>query len=143
MPTELEALFGGLSRWCDCDHGSSAADSLYGPACPLLGVVEVVTLGSISVDLTHSEVLARKANTIAEVISRSQRPAAEDIEEATVGEEVLQLMSNSVEPQVEDLQTWKRAYQEDPRLKRVLYKLRQGQPCGGQYLTLAGLLAVK
>ena len=47
------------------------------------------------------------------------------------------------EPEVEDLQTWKRAYQEDPRLRTVLQKLHQGQQCGGQFLTLAGLLAVK
>ena len=59
----------------------------------------------------------RKANIVADALSRSQRPATEDTEEATAREEVLQLMSSSVEPQGEDLQTWKRAYQEDPRLK--------------------------
>ena len=53
------------------------------------------------------------------------------------------MTSSLVEPQAEDLQTWKRAYQEDPRLKIVLYKLCQGQPCGGQYLTAIGLLAIK
>ena len=73
-----------------------------------------------------------KANIVADALSRSQRPAAEDPEEATAEEKtVLQLTSSSAEPQVEDLQTWKRAYQEDPKLKIVLSKLRQGQACGG------------
>ena len=63
-----------------------------------------------------------------EPIHNSQRPTAKEIEEAIAEEEeVLQLMSNSIEPQAEDLQTWKRAYQENPRLKTVFYKLRQGQ----------------
>ena len=84
-----------------------------------------------------------KANIVADALSRSQRPAVEESEEATAEEEVLQLTSSSVEPQAEDLQTWKKAYQEDPKLKTMLYKLRQGLPCGGQYLTPAGLLAVK
>ena len=85
-----------------------------------------------------------KANIVANALSRSQRPAVEESEEATAEEEtVLQLTSSSVEPQAEDLQTWKQAYQEDPKLKTVLYKLRQGLPCGGQYLTPARLLAVK
>ena len=65
-----------------------------------------------------------KANIVADVLNRSQRPIAEETEEATAEEEVLQLTSSSVEPQAEDLQTWKRAYQEDPRLKTVLSKLR-------------------
>ena len=86
----------------------------------------------------------RKANIVANALSRSQRPAAEESEEAIAGEEeVLQLTISSVEPQAEDLQTWKRAYQEDPKLKTVLSKLRQGQPCDVQHLTPAGLLAVK
>ena len=77
-----------------------------------------------------------KANIVANALSRSQRPVTEDTEEATVEEEeVLQLTSSSIQPQAEDLQTWKRAYQGDPRLKTVLYKLCHGQPCGGQYLT--------
>ena len=84
-----------------------------------------------------------KANIVANALSQSQRPAAEDTEEATAGEEVLQLTGSLVELQAEDLQIWKRAYQEDPKLKTMLYKLRQGQPCGGQYLTPIGLLVVK
>ena len=53
----------------------------------------------------------RKANIVADALSRSQRPAVEESEEATTEkEENLQLMSSSVEPQAEDLQTWKRAY---------------------------------
>ena len=85
-----------------------------------------------------------KANIVADALSRSQRPAVEESEEATVQEEtVLQLTSSSVEPQAEDLQTWKQAYQEDSKLKIVLSKLRQGQPCSGYYLTPAELLAVK
>ena len=68
---------------------------------------------------------------VANALSQSQRPAVEESEEATAEEEVLQLTSSSVEPQAEDLQTWKQAYQEDPKLKTVLYKLRQGLPCGG------------
>ena len=51
-----------------------------------------------------------KANIVADALSRSQRPAAEDPEEATAEETVLQLTSSSAEPQAEDLQTWKRAY---------------------------------
>ena len=85
-----------------------------------------------------------KANIVADALSWSQHSAAEDTKEATTEkEEVLQFTSNLVEPQDEDIQTWKRAYQEDPRLKTVLSKLRQGQPCGGQYLTSVGLLVVK
>ena len=85
-----------------------------------------------------------EANIVADALSQSQRPAVEESEEATTEEEtVLQLSSSSIEPQAEDLQTWKQAYQEDPKLKIVLSKLRQGLPCGGQYLTPAGLLAVK
>ena len=85
-----------------------------------------------------------KANIVADALSWSQRLAAEETKEATAEEEaVLQLTSSSVEPQAEDLQTWKKAYQEDPRLKTMLSKLRRGLPCGGQYLTPAGLLAVK
>ena len=61
----------------------------------------------------------RKANIVADALSRSQHPAAEESEEATIEEEtVLQLTSSSVEPQAEDLQTWKRAYQEDPKWRR-------------------------
>ena len=74
----------------------------------------------------------RKANIVADALSRSQRPAAEETEEATTEEEeVLQLMSSSVEPQAEDLQPWKRAYQEDPRLRIVSSKLCRGLLCGG------------
>ena len=52
-----------------------------------------------------------KANIMADALSWSQRLAAEDIGEATLEEEeVLQLTSSSIEPQAEDLQTWKRAY---------------------------------
>ena len=52
-----------------------------------------------------------KANIVADALSWSQRPAAEDPEEATAVEEaVLQMTSSSAEPQAEDLQTWKRAY---------------------------------
>ena len=51
-----------------------------------------------------------KANIVADALSRSQRPAVEESEEATAEEEVLQLTSSSVEPQAEDLQTWKKAY---------------------------------
>ena len=73
-----------------------------------------------------------KANIVADALRRNQRSAAEDPEEATAKEEaILQLTSSSAEPQAEDLQTWKRAYQEDPKLKIVLSKLLQGQPCGG------------
>ena len=73
-----------------------------------------------------------KANTVADALSRSQRPAADDTEEATAEEEVfLQLTNSSVESQAEDLQTWKTAYPKDPRLKTVLFKFRRGQPCGG------------
>ena len=84
-----------------------------------------------------------KANIAADALSRSQRPATEESEEATTEEVVLQLTSSSAEPQAKDLQTWKRAYQEDSRLKAVLSKLRRGLPCGGQYLTPKRLLAVK
>ena len=88
--------------------------------------------------------LPGKANIVADTLSRSQRPAVEESEEATTEEEtILQLTSNSVEPQAEDLQTWKRAYQEDPKPKTVLSKLCQGLLYSGQYLTLAGLLVVK
>ena len=87
--------------------------------------------------------LPRKVNIVADALSQSQRPATYDIEEATTREEVLQSMSSLVEPQAEDLQTWKKAYQKDPRLRTVLYKHRQDQPCGGQYLTPEGLLVVK
>ena len=74
----------------------------------------------------------RKANIVADALSRSQRLAAEEIEEAIVEEEeILLLMSSSVEPQVGDLQTWKSTYEEDPRLKIVLSKLHRGLPCGG------------
>ena len=59
MPTELKALFGRLSRWCDCGHASLAVDPLHGPAYPFLSTNEVVTIGSISVDPTHSEVSAQ------------------------------------------------------------------------------------
>ena len=52
-----------------------------------------------------------KANIVADALSRSQRLAAKDPKEATAEEEaVLQLTSNSAEPQAEDLQTWKRTY---------------------------------
>ena len=72
-----------------------------------------------------------KANIVANALSRSQRLVVEDTKEATTGEQDLQWTSNSVEPQAEDLQTWKKTYQEDHKLKTVLYKLLQGQPCGG------------
>ena len=84
-----------------------------------------------------------KANIVADALSRSQRPATGESKEATAEEEVLQLTSSSVEPRAEDLQTWKRTYEEDPRLKTVLSKLCQGLPCDGQYLTPARLLAVR
>ena len=52
-----------------------------------------------------------KANIVADALSQSQRPAIKETEEATIEEEeVLQLTSSLVEPQVEDLQTWKKAY---------------------------------
>ena len=52
-----------------------------------------------------------KANIVVDVLSRSQRPATKETEEATAREEeILQLPSSSVEPQAKDLQTWKRAY---------------------------------
>ena len=88
----------------------------------------------------------RKANIVADALSQSQRPVAEEpnqAEETTAWEEVLLLSSSSIEPQAEDLQKWKKAYQEDPKLRIVLQKLRQGQQCGGQFLTPAGFLAVK
>ena len=75
-----------------------------------------------------------KANIVADALSRSQRLAAEDsdqAEEATVWEDVLLLSSSLAEPQAEGFQKWKKAYQEDPKLRTVLQKLRQGQQCGG------------
>ena len=69
-----------------------------------------------------------KANIVADALSRSQCTTAEEsdqAQEATTREEVLQLSSSSVEPQVEDLQVWKKAYQEDPKLRVVLEKLRR------------------
>ena len=73
-----------------------------------------------------------KANIVANALSRSQRPAAEEAEEVIAEkEEVLQLMSSLVDLQAEDLQTWKRAYQEDPTLKIVLSKLHRCLPYGG------------
>ena len=64
-----------------------------------------------------------KANIVADALSRSQRPAAKEsdqAEEATTREEVLLLSSSSAEPQAEDLQKWKKAYQEDPKLRTIL-----------------------
>ena len=75
-----------------------------------------------------------KANIVADALSRSQRPAAEESDqtrEAPTQEEVLLLSGSSAKPQAEDLQKWKKAYQEDPKLRIVLQKLRQGQQCGG------------
>ena len=62
-----------------------------------------------------------KANIVADALSWSQRLVVQEIVEAIAEEEeVMQLSSTSVEPQAEDLQTWKRAYQEDAKLKAVL-----------------------
>ena len=71
-----------------------------------------------------------KANIVVDTLSRSQRPTAKDsnqAEEATAQEDVLLLSGSLAEPQVEDLQKWKKAYQEDPKLRVVLQKLRQCQ----------------
>ena len=113
---------------------------------PVLSLVQTrwLRLGLVQSIRPTVKYQPRKANIVANALSRSQCPAAEDTKEATAEEEeVLQLTNSSVEPQGEDLQTWKKAYQEDPKVKTVLYKLRQGQPCGEQYLTSTELLAVK
>ena len=99
MPTKLEALFEGLSRWCDCGHGSSAADPIHRPVYPFLGIDKVVRLGLFQSIRPTMKYQARKANIVADALSQSQRPIAEDVEEATNREEVLQLTSSSVEPQ--------------------------------------------
>ena len=65
------------------------------------------------------------------------------MQEATTWENVLLLLGSIVEPQAEDLQKWRKAYHKDPKLRTALQKLCQSQQCGGQFLTLAGLLAVK
>ena len=57
-----------------------------------------------------------KANIVADALSWSQYLVVEDTKEAIVMEEVLWLTTSSVELQAEDLQTWKRAYQGDPKL---------------------------
>ena len=69
----------------------------------------------------------KKANIVADALSRSQRATAEELGQASeVGaqEEVLLLSGSSVESQKEDLQKWKKAYEEDPKLKIVLTKIR-------------------
>ena len=55
---ELEALFGGLSRRSNGDHGPSAIDPLYGLACPFPGIDEVATVGLVSINSAHNEILA-------------------------------------------------------------------------------------
>ena len=87
-----------------------------------------------------------QANIVVDALSWSQHPVAEEpnqAQKATAREHILLLSSSSVEPQIEDLQKWRKAYQEDPKLRIVLQKLCQGQQCGGQFLSLVGLLVVK
>ena len=67
-----------------------------------------------------------KANIVADALSRSQHATEEEpgqTSEAGSHEGVLLLSSSSVEPQAEDLQKWKQAYQVDPKLKTMLLKL--------------------
>ena len=67
--------------------------------------------------------MAQTSVLVANALSRSQRPAAEEsdqTEEAIAQEDVLLLLGSSAESQAEDLQKWKKAYQEDPKLKPVL-----------------------
>ena len=75
-----------------------------------------------------------KANIVADALKSSQCPAVEEpdqTQEATTQEDNLLLSSSLAEPQVEELQKWRKAYQEDPKLRTVLQKLRPGQQCGG------------
>ena len=88
----------------------------------------------------------RKANIVADALGQSQRPVAEEpdqTQKAIAQENVLLPSSNSAEPQADDLQKWKKVYQEDPKLRMVLQQLRQAERYGGQFLTQARLLAVK
>ena len=107
----------------------------------------MVEVGVISINSPHHPIPTRKANVVADALSRSQRKETEDSMDdpmattAAVEAHVSALSGISVELTVEDLQTWIQAYKEDKSHIATYTKLRQGQKYQDVYLTPYGLLA--
>ena len=89
----------------------------------------------------------RKANVVADALSRSQRKLEEgstdDVVTATamIERHVSTLSGASVELTTKDLQQWAKAYKEDKVHVAAFMKLRQGQKYEDFYLTPSRLMA--
>lgn len=89
-----------------------------------------------------------KANIVVDTLEKSQRGVVQDstkieAQESSNEDAIYALSRVSIKPNLEDLPKRQQAYKDDPSFKIVYIKLRQGQPCGGQYLNPVGLLAMK
>ena len=89
----------------------------------------------------------RKANVVANALSRSQRKLEEDSTDngataiAMIERHVSTLSGASVELTSEDLQQWTKAYKEDKGHVAAFMKLRQGQKYEDFYLPPSELMA--
>ena len=88
----------------------------------------MVVVGPISVDSAHNKVPTQQGQYSCRRSKSESTPNAEEPnqgQEAIAQEDVLLLSDNSLEPQSKDLKKWKKAYQEDSKLRIVWQKLRQ------------------
>jgi hypothetical protein len=87
-----------------------------------------------------------KANILADALSRSQRnPEEVEKQETPADDGALFAMHETthMEMDQEECRTWVTAYEQDPKLRAVLEKLRQGQKIDAYLLLPSGLIGIK
>lgn len=114
LPIGLAALFGGLSKRCDSCDGPSTISPPHGSISANPAIDKMAKVGDVSI--TTIKYQLRKANIVANTLSKSQRAKTEDlnlVKAMMVGYQVFALRRVSIELGQEDLQKWTKAYQED------------------------------
>ena len=136
-----------MSWWCDSGDRSSATCSHHGLVGTDLGSNVMVEDGALSINLPTIKYQPRKANVVADALSRSQRKLNEGSMDGVattatmIERHALARSGVSVEITAEDLQQWAKAYRKDKGHVVAYRTLCQGQKYKDFNPTLSGLMA--